>query len=48
MINKFKPLHIILPETSAFVKHFDGQTKWMYFMIEDDDLLEKCSTYYLG
>ena len=34
----------MLPETSAFVKHFEGQTKRMYFMIEDDDLFEKCST----
>ena len=32
----------MLPKTSAYVKSFDGQTKWMYFLIEDDDnLLEK-------
>ena len=31
----------MLLETSAYVKHCDGQTKWMYFLIEDDDLLEK-------
>ena len=42
--NKFKPLHIMLPETSAYVKSYDGQTKWMYFLIEDDDLLEKINT----
>ena len=34
----------MLPETSAYVKSYDGQTKWMYFLIEDDDLLEKCKT----
>ena len=30
----------MLPETSAYVKRYDGQTRWMYFLIEDDDLLE--------
>ena len=34
----------MLPKTSAFVKIYDGQTKWMYFMIKDDDLLEKYNT----
>ena len=31
----------MLPKTSAYVKSFDGQTKWMYFLIGDDGLLEK-------
>ena len=39
--HKAKPLHIILPKTSAYVKSYDGETKWMYFLIEDDELLEK-------
>ena len=34
--HKVKPLHIILPKTSDYVKTCDGQTKWMYFY----DLLE--------
>ena len=34
----------MLPKTSAYVKIYDGQTKWMYFLIEDDDLLEKYNT----
>ena len=38
---KVKPLHIILPKTSAYVKSYDRQTKWMYFLIKNDDLLEK-------
>ena len=42
--HKVKPLHIMLPKTSAYVKSSDGQTKWMYFLIEDDDLLEKYNT----
>ena len=39
-----KPLNIKLSKTSAYVKSYDGQTKWMYFLIEYDDLLEKYST----
>ena len=31
----------MLPKTSA---SYDGQTKWMYFLIGDDDLLEKYNT----
>ena len=41
---KVKPLHIMLPKTSAYVKNYDGKTKWMYFLIEDEDLLEKYNT----
>ena len=31
----------MFPKTSAYVKSYDGQTKrtkWLYFLIEDDDL----------
>ena len=42
--DKVKPLYIMLPKTSAYVKSYDGQTEWMYFLIENDDLLEKCDT----
>ena len=34
----------MLPKTSASVKSYDGQLKWRYFLIEDNDLLEKYST----
>ena len=34
----------MLPKTTAYVKSYDGQTKWMYFLIEDDDLLQKYNT----
>ena len=34
----------MLPKTSAYVKNYDGQTKWMHFLIEYDDLLEKHNT----
>ena len=27
-------------KTNFYVKRYDGQTKWMYFGIEDDYLLE--------
>ena len=42
--HKVKPLHIMPTKTTAYVKSYDGQTKWMYFLIEDDDLLEKYNT----
>ena len=42
--DEVKPLHIMLPKTNTYVKSYDGQTKWMYFLIEDDDLLKKCDT----
>ena len=34
----------MLPERSTYVKSYDGQTKWMYFFIGDDYLLEKYNT----
>ena len=39
--NKAKPLHMMLLQTSAYVKNYDGQTKWLYSLIKDDGLLEK-------
>ena len=36
---RIKPISIILPRTSTCVKSYDGETKWMYFSIEDDELL---------
>ena len=42
--HKVRPFHIILPKTTAYVKNYDEQTKWMYFLIEDDDLFEKYNT----
>ena len=29
----------MLPRTSAYVKSYYGQTKWRYFLIEDDDTI---------
>ena len=34
----------MLPKTSAYVTTYDGLTKLMYFLIKDDDLLEKYNT----
>ena len=34
----------MLSKTSAYIKSSDGQTKWMYFLVQDDDLLEKYNT----
>ena len=41
---KIKPLHIMLPKTSTYVKGDDSQTKWMYLFIEDKHLLNKYNT----
>ena len=38
------PLHIMLPKTSAHVKNYDKQTKWIYFLFEGNNLLEKFNT----
>ena len=35
---KVKPLHIMLPKTSVYVKGYDGETKWIYVLIENDEL----------
>ena len=32
--NKVKQLNIMLPKTSAYVKIYDGQAKWMDLLIE--------------
>ena len=34
----------MLPKTSFYVKSYEVQTKQMYFLIEDDDLLKKYNT----
>ena len=41
--HKIKPLNIMLLKTNAYVKHYDRKNKWkwMYFLIEGDDLLKK-------
>ena len=31
---------MMLYKTSTYVKRYDRQTKWIYFLIENDDLLE--------
>ena len=37
----------MLPKTNAYVKRCDGQTKWMYFLIADDDSIEEYNEIYL-
>ena len=34
----------MIPRIRAYVKGCDGQTKWINFLIEDDNLLEKYKT----
>ena len=28
-------------QTNTWIKHYDRQTNWMHFLIENDDFLEK-------
>ena len=42
-----KPLTIIRPKMSAKVKGYDiGATKWIYFLIEDEELLKLVSAIF--
>ena len=41
---KVKPLNIMLPKTTAYIKRYDGKIKWMYSLINNDDWLEKYNT----
>ena len=34
----------MLLKASTYVKSYDGQIKWIYFQIEDNDLSEKYNT----
>ena len=34
----------MLPKRSSYLKFYNGETKWMYFFIEDNDVLEKYNT----
>ena len=34
----------MIPKTSAHIRINDGQTKQIYFLIEDDELLKKYNT----
>ena len=38
---KIKPFNITLTKTSIYVKIYDGETKWMYFLIDDNELLKR-------
>ena len=31
----------MLPKTSAYIKSYVSETKWMHFLIEDDELFKK-------
>ena len=37
---RIKPLRTILPNTSAYVKSYDRETKWINILVKDDDLLK--------
>ena len=33
-MNSAKQLHIMVPKTSAYVKRYDEQAKWMFFWLK--------------
>ena len=37
---KIKLLHIMLPKASVYLNSYDGQTRYMHFLIKDDGFLE--------
>ena len=37
----------MLPKTSAYIKDYHWQTRWVYVLIEDDDLLERYNTIWI-
>ena len=37
---RIKSLRTILPNTSAYVKSYDRETKWINILVKDDDLLK--------
>ena len=41
---KVKLLHIMLPKMSAYLKDYDEKTNSIYFLIKDNDLLNKYNT----
>ena len=39
-----KPLFIILPQMSGYIKQFENGDKNMSYLIKDDEVWEKCKT----
>ena len=42
---KIKPFTVILQKASAYVKRYDVETKWMYFLTKDDELLKNAMLF---
>ena len=42
---KIKPFTVILQKASAYVKRYDVETKWMYFLTKDDELLKNAMPF---
>ena len=38
---KIKSLRIMPPKTRNYIKRYDDESKWMSFLIKNDDLLKK-------
>ena len=44
---KIKPLHIMLPKTSTYLKSYDRETKQMNIFIKDASLLKNYTDIYI-
>ena len=42
---KIKPFTVILPKASAYVKRYNDETKLMYFLTKDDELLKNAMPF---
>ena len=42
---EIKKISMILPKMDTYIKSYDCETKWMYFFIEDDELLKNNCTW---
>ena len=40
-----KPLYIILPQMSGYIKHVKNGGKNMFFMVKDDNVLDKYNKF---
>ena len=43
---KSNPLHVMPPKMGSYIKGYDGETKWIIFLINDDGLLKKYNDFW--
>ena len=45
---KIREFYIMPPNMSAYVKSFNGESKWIHFLIENDELLKNVMTFWIN